>query len=132
MVTLVETPVETPVETLPVAPRLSEALRYGQMNTEQGFGRFVDSRGRMCALGTIWHGMGYNVTNEGVGKFVLDHPEWGFLLDEIDTRPLLAGICIEPCPRGKARTLADCVIHLNDDHHMPRNEIADRLSQFGL
>jgi hypothetical protein len=128
-----DAPASTPAETQ-TAPRLSEALRYGQMNVGQATGAYVDSDGNMCALGTIWHGMGYDVAwNVGAEEFVKKNPEWGFLMERINTRPLLKGVCGKDgdCRSGM-NNLAAVVIHLNDTHKMPRNQIADHLSGFGL
>lgn len=133
-----EAPAQAPDQTTPAetqtTPRLSEALRYGQMNVDQSFGSFVDAQGKMCALGTIWYGMGYDVAhNVGVGQFVMQYPEWGFLLERINTKPLREEVCgpFYRCNSAYAN-LAGVVMHWNDDHKMPRNQIADRLSQFGL
>lgn len=137
--TTTEAPAQAPDQAPPsetqTAPRLSEALRYGQMNVDQSFGSFVDSDGNMCALGTIWYGMGYDVHHgEGVGQFVMKHPEWGFLLERINTAPIREGVCgvNKTTDCRNYNSLATVVIHFNDHHKMPRNEIADHLSQFGL
>lgn len=135
-----EAPAQAPDQAPPAetqtAPRLSEALRYGQMNVDQSFGSFVDSKGNMCALGTIWYGMGYDVEYDaGVGQFVLKYPEWGFLMERMNTAPLREGICSKGAYNrcgSHYTTIASVVMHWNDDHRMPRNQIADRLSQFGL
>lgn len=130
-----ESPVVAPAS-VPQArpPRLSEAIRYGQMNTKQAFETFVARDGSLCALSTAWYGMGYDVSwRNGLGQFVLEHPEWGFLLENIDTAPLCNGVCIEGGRHcGKQHSLGYLMVHFNDDHRMPRNEIADRLSAFGL
>lgn len=128
-------PTSPQTETRP--PRLSEALRYGQMNVGQSYGSFLDENDRMCALGTIWHSMGYAVGSDtGIGSFVERNPEWGFLLEFMNTEPLRNGVCgigVPPCTQARPiENLAEVVIHWNDDHHMPRNDIADRLSRFGL
>lgn len=127
------TPAPETRETRP--PRLSEALRYGQMNVKQSFGSYVDQDGNMCALGTIWYGMGYDVAYDvSINEFVAKYPEWGFLMEKVNTAPIREGICDggRRCVEFDLNTLGNVVIHLNDQHRMPRDQIADRLSQFGL
>jgi len=124
----------TPTPQAPTQPRLSEVLRTGSAKVGQAFKAFVDRDGNMCALGTVWHEMGYDMdASTGIGGFILEHPEWGFLAEPVNTAPLREGVCTDL--RGCKATdapLGDLVMHFNDEHKMSREDIASRLSQFGL
>lgn len=123
MTPTIEAPVQTPVE--PTSPlSLSEALRLGAMTSEQAFGTFSDPSAdtpRFCALGTIWYALGLSGDPGSKGA------EWEFLTAKVDVSPITRDCC---------PTEQDClwaaIVHLNDEHRMPRDEIASRLERVGL
>jgi len=110
------------------APRLSDALRLGAAKFTQSFNGW-GKQGAACAMSSAWGSMGYPV-GPSVGAIARKYPEWGFLVESIDTRPLRKGICKRDC--GEQDTLSDLIIHWNDIHKMSRERMADHLSGFGL
>jgi len=113
-----------PIETVP-ALKLSEALRLGAMHTRQAFGVMTDGRGAYCAIGTIWLAMGLPV---GSDDGLSEGPHWMFCHHEMDLAPFR----YEGCFHCLDLDVADLVMHLNDYHSMPRNQIADLLEGAGL
>jgi len=119
-------------------PKLSEILRLGSMTTQQTFNVLYNGADdSYCALGTIYHMAGWDARNELgdfnnlVGTRVWCCPDW------------LYAALIQPtkdCTRhddmhyaGEYQTTAlGLVVHLNDHHKMPRNEIAQELEARGL
>jgi hypothetical protein len=103
--------------------RLSDAMREGAKIRPKGLGDlFVD--GKSCALGAAAEGNGMSL-----------HGIWGDLwLNIMETWPELDQPDQE-CPYVKCAamrsysvtTLADVVIHLNDEHGWTRERIADWL-----
>ena len=73
-----------------------------------------------CALGAVYEGV-YHLPRDH-GKLVPDHLEGLFrCLDEVT----------KPCPEGchKRLPLASMIVHLNDDHRLTREQIAEWLTQ---
>lgn len=87
------------------------------MITEQTFGRFGDNE-KTCGIGAAQVAFGDKPGYDGLA-FVLHQP-----------------VDMGPCPINGCNHTTDSpgsyIIHLNDQHHMPRQQIADYLSQFGL
>ena len=84
------------------------------------YGSYFDERGGSCALGAVYEGV-YHLPRDH-GKLVPDHLERLFrCLDEVT----------KPCPQGckKRLPLASMIVHLNDDHRLTREQIAEWLTQ---
>src|SRR5262249_13808650 len=99
---------------------LAEYVRVGSKRGHQCFGSYFDERGGSCALGAVYEGV-YHLPREH-GKLIPDHLERLFrCLDEVTKR----------CPQGcsKRLPLASMIVHLNDDHRMTREQIAEWLTQ---
>jgi hypothetical protein len=99
---------------------LAEFIRAGSSRGPQCFGSYFDERGGSCALGAVYEGV-YHLPRQH-GKLIPDHLERLFrCLDEMTKQ----------CPRGcsKRLPLASMIVHLNDDHRMTREEIAEWLTQ---
>lgn len=99
---------------------LAEFIRVGSKHGPQCFGSYFDEKGGSCALGAVYEGV-YRLPREH-GKLIPDHLERLFrCLDEVTKR----------CPRGcqKRLPLASMIVHLNDDHLMSREQIAEWLVQ---
>lgn len=90
--------------------KLSEAIRLGSMMKPQAFGAFTDGRGT-CAFGAA---------NEAVGLPVNDVTDerWEALLSTRAKCPVPHCAC-------RRRIVATVVHHLNDDHQVSRERIAD-------
>jgi len=116
----VETPVATPVETK-TAPKISEALRLGAMSTKQAFNAFHPKPDKFCAMGTIMHAVGFENTETEL--------MWEFMGANCDVSPILRDCCAS---NPNFTTIWAAIIHLNDGHRMPRDQIADRLAAVGL
>lgn len=102
----------TPEKTKPL--KLSEAIRFGAMATEQIFGAFGDGE-RTCALGAAQVALG---ERPGDGGGVID---------------VLGTARVErPCGHGGSASVRDSIIHLNDGDHWPRERIASWLEELGL
>ena len=97
--------------------KLSEALRLGAMTTEQTFG-VMERNGRYCAVGTILHAMGLPL-------------DWKLLRGCGPSEGLFQQNCLS-CGHHSQAFLIDLIVHLNDFHRLPREEIADLLEQAGL
>ena len=99
---------------------LAEFIRAGSARGHQCFGSYFDEKGGSCALGAVYEGV-YHLPREH-GKLIPDHLERLFrCLDEV----------VKKCPQGcsKRLPLAPMIVHLNDDHRMTREQIAEWLSQ---
>ncbi|MEO6213540.1 MAG: hypothetical protein ABIP65_07930 [Vicinamibacterales bacterium] len=99
---------------------LAEFIRAGSSHGHQCFGSYFDEKGGSCALGAVYEGV-YHLPRQH-GKLVPDHLERLFrCLDEV----------VKHCPQGcrKRLPLAPMIVHLNDDHRMTREQIAEWLVQ---
>src|SRR5688572_28528157 len=99
---------------------LAEFIRAGSAHRHQCFGSYFDEKGGSCALGPVYEGVYLLPRNHG--KLVPDHLERLFrCLDEV----------VKKCPQGckKRLPLAPMIVHLNDDHRMTREQIAEWLTQ---
>jgi hypothetical protein len=99
---------------------LAEFIRAGSSRGHQCFGSYFDESGGSCALGAVYDGV-YHLPRDH-GKLVPDHLERLFkCLDEVTKR----------CPAGciKRLPLAAMIVHLNDDHRLTREQIAEWLTQ---
>ena len=91
---------------------LANFIRVGATRGHQCFGS--------CALGAVYEGV-YHLPRAH-GKLIPDHLERLFrCLDEVT----------KACPQGckKRLPLASMIVHLNDDHRMSREQIAEWLTQ---
>lgn len=98
---------------------LADFIRAGASRGHQCFGSYFDERGGSCALGAVYEGV-YHLPR-GHGRIVPDHLERLFrCLDEVT----------KACPRGCAKRLplAAMIVHLNDDHRLTREQIAEWLT----
>jgi hypothetical protein len=92
----------------------------GTGRVHQCFGSYFDDQGGSCALGAVYEGV-YHLPRAH-GKLIPDHLERLFrCLDEVT----------KACPQGckKRLPLASMIVHLNDDHRMTREQIAEWLTQ---
>jgi hypothetical protein len=99
---------------------LADFIRAGSSRGPQCFGSYFDEQGGSCALGAVYEGV-YHLPRQH-GKLIPDHLERLFrCLDEMTKQ----------CPMGcsKRLPLASMIVHLNDDHRMSREEIAEWLTQ---
>jgi hypothetical protein len=99
---------------------LAEFIRVGATRGPQCFGSYFDEKGGSCALGAVYEGV-YHLPRQH-GKLIPDHLERLFrCLDEL----------LKTCPRGcgKRLPLAPMIVHLNDDHRLTREQIAEWLAQ---
>ena len=99
---------------------LAEFIRAGSSRGPQCFGSYFDEKGGSCALGAVYEGV-YHLPRHH-GKLIPDHLERLFrCLDEMTKQ----------CPQGCAKRLplASMIVHLNDDHLMSREQIAEWLTQ---
>jgi hypothetical protein len=95
-------------------------IRQGSSRGPQCFGSYFDERGGSCALGAVYEGV-YHLPRDH-GKLIPDHLERLFrCLDEVAKR------CPQEC--GKRLPLASMIVHLNDDHRLTREQIAEWLTQ---
>ena len=99
---------------------LADFIRAGSSRGPQCFGSYFDEKGGSCALGAVYEGVYQLPRNHG--KLVPDHLERLFrCLDEVTKR------CPQGC--GKRLPLASMIVHLNDDHRLTREQIAEWLTQ---
>jgi len=99
---------------------LARFIRAGARRGPQCFGSYFDDHGGSCALGAVYEGV-YRLPRDH-GKLVPDHLERLFrCLDEVTKR------CPQGC--GKRLPLAAMIVHLNDDHRLSREQIAEWLTQ---
>jgi hypothetical protein len=99
---------------------LAEFIRAGATHGPQCFGSYFDEKGGSCALGAVYEGVYHLPRNHG--KLIPDHLERLFrCLDEV----------VKVCPEGckKRLPLAPMIVHLNDDHRMTREQIAEWLAR---
>ena len=98
---------------------LAEFIRAGSSRGPQCFGSYFDEKGGSCALGAVYEGVYHLPRNHG--KLVPDHLERLFrCLDEV------MKVCPSGC--GKKLPLAPMIVHLNDDHRLTREQIAEWLT----
>ena len=98
---------------------LAEFIRAGSTRGHQCFGSYFDEKGGSCALGAVYEGV-YHLPRQH-GKLIPDHLERLFrCLDEV----------MKTCPQGcrKRLPLAPMIVHLNDDHRLTREQIAEWLA----
>ena len=98
---------------------LAEFIRAGSSRGPQCFGSYFDEKGGSCALGAVYEGVYHLPRNHG--KLVPDHLERLFrCLDQV----------MKTCPNGcgKRLPLAPMIVHLNDDHRLSREQIAEWLT----
>jgi hypothetical protein len=99
---------------------LAEYIRAGSTRGPQCFGSYFDEKGGSCALGAVYDAV-YHLPRQH-GKLIPDHLERLFrCLDEVTKR----------CPHEgckKRLPLAPMLVHLNDDHLLTREQIADWLT----
>lgn len=96
--------------------KLSEALRLGAMATKQVFGRLGNLE-ETCAIGAANLGYGENPESQSVFA-ILSHAK--------------ADPC-HLCDGGRGmNNMANLIIHMNDDHKVPREQIADYLESKGF
>jgi hypothetical protein len=98
---------------------LAAFIRAGSSRGPQCFGSYFDEKGGSCALGAVYEGV-YHLPR-GHGKLIPEHLERLFrCLDEVTKR----------CPQGCAKRLplASMIVHLNDDHRLTREQIAEWLT----
>lgn len=99
---------------------LARFIRAGSSRGPQCFGSYFDEHGGSCALGAVYEGV-YQLPRDH-GTLVPDHLERLFrCLDEVATE------CPQAC--GKRLPLAAMIVHLNDDHRLSREQIAEWLTQ---
>lgn len=99
---------------------LAEFIRAGSTRGPQCFGSYFDEKGGSCALGAVYDGV-YHLPREH-GRLVPDHLERLFrCLDEMTKK--------RPQGCSKRLPLASMIVHLNDDHLMSRELIAEWLIQ---
>lgn len=99
---------------------LADFIRAGSSRGPQCFGSYFDEKGGSCALGAVYEGV-YHLPRDH-GKLIPDHLERLFrCLDEMTKK----------CPQGcnKRLPLASMIVHLNDDHRMTREQIAEWLTR---
>jgi len=103
---------------------LAEYIRAGSTRGPQCFGSYFDEKGGSCALGAVYDAV-YHLPRQH-GKLIPDHLERLFrCLDEVTKRCPLEG-CKKRLP------LAPMLVHLNDDHLLTREQIADWLTAESL
>jgi len=99
---------------------LADYIRAGSTRGPQCFGSYFDEKGGSCALGAVYDAV-YHLPRQH-GKLIPDHLERLFrCLDEVTKR----------CPHEgckKRLPLAPMLVHLNDDHLLTREQIADWLT----
>lgn len=125
--------------------KLSEALRFGAMGTTQTFSKLGDTdAGTACGVGAVFVGLGYQFSGpNSVGNVIAAHPELRVLQTPVRLIGRMPEMCVEH--RGFRRpddfhasysshgeNILDAIIHLNDDHHLPREQIASWLEGLGL
>jgi hypothetical protein len=99
---------------------LADFIRVGSTRGHQCFGSYFDEKNKSCTLGAMYESV-YHLPRAH-GKLIPDHLERLFrCLDEVT----------KPCPQGckKRLPLASMIVHLNDDHRMSREQIAEWLTQ---
>jgi hypothetical protein len=99
---------------------LADFIRAGSSRGPQCFGSYFDERGGSCALGAVYEGV-YDLPRSH-GTLIPDHLERLFrCLDELTKQ------CPQEC--GKRLPLASMLVHLNDDHRLTRERIAEWLTR---
>ena len=96
---------------------LAEAILHGVVSRpEQSFGRYFEGRRASCALGAAYEGM-YRLPREAQG--IRPH-HLARLFECLENS-------LRSCPEGckKRLALGAMILHLNDDHHWTREQIAE-------
>jgi hypothetical protein len=121
-----EAPSVQPSVVEPITPmKVSEILRLGSLSTTQAFGRMVDNDGRMCALGVVWHALGWDGT-----PFVAFDTA---LLRGVHADPPSSCDDVPPMSNSEYRwPITSMIVHLNDQHQWSFTQIADWLEGQGL
>src|SRR6185436_16765159 len=96
--------------------KLSEAIRLGAMLRPQSFTNGFDGTGT-CAWGAAFEAVGY--APKGFKFDGAWMPKWG----EHEFHKLFDKS--RACPDCGARFTSDMIVHLNDDHRLTREPIAD-------
>lgn len=109
----VDQPAMAPETTKPL--KLSEAIRLGAMATDQAFGTFGDGT-HTCGIGAAQVALGLTPQPDDELNMMLEH----------------AGPVRSPCADRRHGSVRETIIHLNDDHKLPREKIADWLESLGL
>ena len=99
---------------------LAEFIRAGSTRGPQCFGSYFDEKGGSCALGAVYEGV-YHLPRQH-GKLIPDHLERLFRCLDVVMK-----VCPQGC--GKRLPLAPMIVHLNDDHRLTREQIAEWLTQ---
>jgi hypothetical protein len=96
--------------------KLSEAIRLGAMMTEQAFGTFGDQE-HTCGIGAAQIALGLTPSDGGPLNALLRN-----------------ALVTPPCDHDNlyGGDVRSAIIHLNDDHHWPREKVADWLEGLGL
>lgn len=122
MVMTVEEITAAPVEIAPqevsTPLKLSEALRLGAMVTRQVFGQIGDLKETTCAIGAVYKGFGFDGSDTG-GQMLSKE------LNQINVKCPDNSVCSQGSLEG-------VIIHLNDQHHWPRENIATWLEGLGF
>jgi hypothetical protein len=96
---------------------LAAAILHGAMERpEQSFGRYFEGRRASCALGAAYEGM-YRLPREAAS--IRPH-HLARLFECLESS-------LRSCPEGckKRLALGAMILHLNDDHHWTREQIAE-------
>ena len=99
---------------------LAEFIRAGRAAGTSAFGSYFDEKGGSCALGAVYEGV-YHLPR-GHGKLMPDH---------LETAVSVPGRGDEEAARKgceKRLPLASMIVHLNDDHRLTREQIAEWLT----
>ena len=115
-------------------PKLSEAILLGSIGTEQAFGILKDNDGRTCAMGGAYVAASVDLMTDVSTKWLKFKTaafipllwKWAFKSEESTNEAKWY-----KCPKcgGSANTVVGVIIHLNDQHRMPRPMIAEYVAQ---
>lgn len=105
----------------------SEAIREGAPLRPQGFG-WTFAEGRTCSIGAGLEAMGclewHTQSDPSDASYQAINASYPYLMA---ARPIF---CSQPCGEGSNKaTLYSHIVHLNDDHKMSREAIADWLER---
>lgn len=126
----ISTTIPSTVEPRPITPevvkplKLSEAMRLGAISTDQAFHTLRDPDGRTCAIGAAMVGFGDTTSNSTRGLVPLLYTK--ISLPNCDVQHNQK-VCSQPFS-----SIGQMIIHQNDYHMLPRNQIADNLEKLGL
>jgi hypothetical protein len=98
---------------------LAQAIRLGATRGHQCFGSYFDERGGSCALGAAYEGM-----------YHLPHPHGSVRVKHLERLFRCLEDVAKKCPVGckKRLPLGAMIVHLNDDHHWTREQVAEWLT----